>query len=73
MAFTLGMDNASFLAGSNTLHGSGQARVINQDRLTAADGGYIALVGPAVINDGTVSARSGDALLAAGDKVSISL
>lgn len=73
LASTLGMDNASFLGGSQTLQGNSQAKVINQGRLAAADGGYIALVGPAVINSGAVSARSGDALLAAGDKVTLSI
>lgn len=73
LASTLGMDNASFLRGSHVLEGGGANTVVNQGRLTAADGGYIALVGPSVTNSGAISARLGDAVLLAGDNVTVRL
>ena len=73
LASTLGMDDTGFMNGSHMLQGSSSARVINQGSIKAADGGYVALVGPAVVNDGTLSANKGDALLAAGNKVTLRL
>ena len=73
LASTLGMENADFVAGRNILQGSTTARVVNQGRLTAAEGGYIALLGPKVVNDGRITATRGAALLAAGDKVTLQL
>lgn len=73
LASTLNMDNASFMAGSHVLQGGSGARVINQGSLKAADGGYVALIGPGVVNDGLISATRGDAVLAAGDKVTVRL
>ena len=71
LASTLAMDNAGFLRGSHVLEGGGAGTVVNQGRLTAADGGYIALVGPSVSNSGAISARLGDAVLMASDKVTV--
>ena len=73
LASTLDMDNGSFLSGTHVLQGTSSARVVNQGAIKAADGGYVALVGPAVVNDGLISATKGDALLAAGDKVTLRL
>lgn len=73
LASTLGMDTAGFMAGTYALQGSSSARVVNQGTLKAANGGYVALVGPTVVNDGSISASKGDVLLAAGDKVTLRL
>jgi filamentous hemagglutinin family protein len=73
LASTLGMDTAGFMGGAYVLQGSSSAKVLNQGSIKAGDGGYVALVGPAVVNDGRISASKGDALLAAGDKVTLRL
>ncbi len=72
VASTLNMSDADFLAGRTTLTSTGsRASVINQGTITTADGGYAALVGNQVKNQGVIVARLGTAALAAGDKVSL--
>lgn len=72
VASTLNISNADFMAGSNTFTSTGRAgSVINLGTLHAADGGYVALLGNQVSNQGTITARMGTAVLAAGDRVSL--
>ena len=79
VASTLNMDPAKFFEGSQVLEGGGIGTVINRGKLTATEGGtdsvsgYIALVGPRVINEGTIAAVQGQVLMAAGDKVTLTL
>ena len=74
VASTLGLSDADFMAGKFSFSkGSAAGSVVNQGTLTAAQGGYIALLAPEVRNEGVISATMGTALLAAGDKVSINL
>jgi filamentous hemagglutinin family protein len=74
VASTLGLSDADFMAGKFSFSkGSVAGTVVNQGTLTAAQGGYIALLAPEVRNEGVISATMGTALLAAGDKVSINL
>jgi filamentous hemagglutinin family protein len=74
VASTLGLSDADFMAGKFSFSKGGVAgSVVNQGTLTAAQGGYIALLAPEVRNEGVISATMGTALLAAGDKVSINL
>ena len=46
--------------------GDGKGAVVNQGSIVAADGGYVALLGNHVSNQGIVSARLGTIALAAG-------
>jgi filamentous hemagglutinin family protein len=75
VAATLNMSNADFMAGRNvfTNDAGGKASVINRGTLTAAPGGYLALLAPEVRNEGVMSATLGTALLAAGNKVTLTL
>jgi large exoprotein involved in heme utilization and adhesion len=73
VASTLDMDSKSFVNGSQVLEGGGAGAVVNQGRITASQGGYVALVGPRVVNEGAISAVQGKVLMAAGDKVSLTL
>lgn len=75
VASTLSMSNADFMAGKNvfTKEVNSTGTVINRGTLTAADGGYIALLAPQVRNEGVISATLGTALLAAGNKVTLNL
>jgi filamentous hemagglutinin family protein len=73
LASTLDMKSESFLNGSQTLEGGGSGAVINKATLTASQGGYIVLAGPSVSNEGIISAVQGKVLMAAGDKVTLTL
>jgi filamentous hemagglutinin family protein len=55
--------------GSTDIHrfrGEGKGAIINQGTITAADGGYVALMGHQVSNQGIISARLGTVALGAG-------
>lgn len=74
VASTLSISDVDFMAGKHSFSNGGTAgSVINQGTLTAAQGGYIALLAPEVRNEGVISATLGTALLAAGDKVTLTL
>lgn len=74
VASTLDISDADLLAGQYTFSKNGTAgSVVNQGTLTASRGGYISLLGPTVRNEGFISATLGTALLAAGDKISLTL
>ena len=74
VASTLGISDADFMAGKHSFGNGGAAgSVLNLGKLTAANGGYIALLAPEVRNEGVISATLGTALLAAGDKVTLTL
>jgi len=75
VASTLDISNADFAAGnmrfSNGNGASGQ--VLNQGTLTASEGGYIALLGPQVANEGVISAQRGTVALGAGNSVTLDM
>jgi hypothetical protein len=45
--------------------------VINQGSIVAADGGYVALLGAQVRNEGSITARLGSVMLGAGEKITL--
>ncbi|EHR72054.1 filamentous hemagglutinin family N-terminal domain protein [Burkholderiales bacterium JOSHI_001] len=51
--------------------GSATGSVVNEGQLTAAEGGYIALLGEQVRNQGVISAQRGSVALAGGSAVSL--
>lgn len=72
VASTLDMSDADFMSGKATFSANGsRASVINKGSITTADGGYAALLGNQVKNQGVIVARLGTAALAAGDRVSL--
>jgi len=75
VASTLDISNADFAAGnlrfSNNSGASGQ--VLNQGTLTASEGGYVALIGPQVGNEGAISAQRGTVALGAGNSVTLDM
>ncbi|MDD2775195.1 MAG: filamentous hemagglutinin N-terminal domain-containing protein [Gallionella sp.] len=81
VASSLNLSDADLMAGNYSFgtpspasgRGTGRGAVVNQGHLTAAPGGYIALLAPEVRNEGVISATLGTALLAAGDKVTLNL
>ena len=69
VASTLSLSDADFLAGKRSFSGDGsQGSVVNQGSLT---GGYVALLGKRVSNEGSIVTADGTAALAAGDKVTL--
>jgi filamentous hemagglutinin family protein len=79
LASTLDMDPSRFMQGGQehvlegTGTGTGAGSLGNQGKLTAYPGGYIALIAPKVVNQGSVSAQQGYVLMAAGDKARVQL
>ncbi|MBS1230960.1 MAG: filamentous hemagglutinin N-terminal protein, partial [Proteobacteria bacterium] len=70
VASTLDLSVADFMNGKRTFSGSG-GRIDNLGSLTASDGGYIALLGGQVSNQGTIAAQLGTVALAAGNRVGL--
>ena len=74
VASTLTLSDADFLAGRYTFSkGTNAGSVVNQGTITAGNGGYVALIGPRVVNEGVIGARLGTVALAAGDQVTLNL
>ncbi len=72
VASTLNISDANFMAGKNAFDLEGATgSVINQGNITAADGGYVALLGAQVRNEGNIIARLGSVVLAAGEKMTL--
>ncbi|MDB5720022.1 MAG: filamentous hemagglutinin, partial [Alphaproteobacteria bacterium] len=70
-ASTLDISDSDFNAGRYLFTGTSRASVVNQGEINAADGGYVALLGANVSNDGLISARLGTVALAAGEAVTL--
>ncbi len=68
----LNITNENFLSQKYLFEGSrpGGGYVLNQGNIS---GKYIALIGKAVRNEGTISAEGGKAVMAAGDRVTLSI
>ena len=74
VASTLGLSDADFLAGRYTFGNGGSAgSVVNRGTIRAADGGYVALLAPQVVNEGVIAARLGTVALGAGNQVTLQL
>jgi filamentous hemagglutinin family protein len=75
MATTHDIRNEDFLAGHYrfTIQGKPEAMIVNQGTITAAEAGLVALVAPAVRNDGVIAAHLGKVALAAGTGFTLDL
>ncbi len=72
VASSLNLLDSDFLAGKYTFSNKGSSgAILNQGAIKALDGGVVALMAPKVTNDGSITANSGSALLAAGNQVSL--
>ena len=68
VATTHSIGNDAFMAGSNSFSRNGSTGTVqNEGTLTAALGGYIALLAPTVRNQGVVVAKLGTVAMAAGE------
>ena len=73
VASTLSLTDANFMAGKYAFTDAGNGSVVNQGNINAADGGYVALMGKSVSNQGVISARLGTVALAAGNAITMDL
>jgi filamentous hemagglutinin family protein len=71
VASTLDISNANFMAGNYVFSGSSAASVVNQGAIHARDGGYVALLGKTVSNEGVISATLGTVAMASGNKITL--
>lgn len=72
VASTLDVSDADFQAGNYAFKGSGgNNQVRNAGLLHTTDGGYVALLGTQVSNEGTISASRGTVALASGEQVTL--
>lgn len=69
LSSSMKLGNDDFLAGNYRFSKDGAGSIVNQGQLTAADGGYIALLAPEVRNEGVITARLGTVALASGDEL----
>src|SRR5689334_17736864 len=66
VASTASMSVDDFMAGRYKLTGASDASIVNQGSIEAHEGGYVALLGANVSNQGTVVAKLGTVALASG-------
>ncbi|ACK51586.1 filamentous hemeagglutinin family outer membrane protein [Methylocella silvestris BL2] len=71
VASTLDISNANFMAGNYVFSGSSAASVVNQGSIHASDGGYVALLGKTVSNEGVITATLGAVAMASGNKITL--
>ena len=72
VASSLNMPDSDFFARRYRFSSSGSAgAILNQGTIKAHDGGVVALMAPKVTNEGSITANSGSALLAAGNQVTL--
>ncbi|MDP1716506.1 MAG: filamentous hemagglutinin N-terminal domain-containing protein, partial [Burkholderiales bacterium] len=70
VASTLNITDSDFMAGKYVFAGSSSNAIINQGTINA-DGGYVALLGANVSNEGLITARLGTVALAAGNAMTL--
>jgi filamentous hemagglutinin family protein len=74
LASTLNITDSNFMAGRYQFTDAGIGTVLNQGEISInAEGGYVALLGAAVSNEGIISARLGTVALAAGTAMTLDL
>jgi filamentous hemagglutinin family protein len=72
VASTLALSDTDFNAGRYRFTDGGRAgAVINQGSITAREGGYVALLGAQVRNEGVIAARVGQVALGAGERLAV--
>jgi filamentous hemagglutinin family protein len=70
VASTLNISDANFMAANYKFEGAGNGTIVNQGSINAA-GGYVALLGASVSNQGLIAARLGTVVMAAGNAVTL--
>ncbi|MDP3699696.1 MAG: filamentous hemagglutinin N-terminal domain-containing protein, partial [Hylemonella sp.] len=71
VASTLDVSDAALSGSTRYFSGNGSGRIINQGTITAAPGGYAALLGQHVSNEGVITAQQGTVALGAGSAATL--
>jgi len=71
IASTLDLDNSTLGSDNRSFSGPGKGSVINQGMINAANGGYVALIGNQVSNQGVIGAQLGTVALAGGSATTL--
>jgi len=71
VATTMNINDADFMSSNYVFSAAGNGSVINRGNINARDGGYVALMGRTVNNDGVISARLGSVVLAGGEAATL--
>ncbi|MGH8145601.1 MAG: YDG domain-containing protein [Rhodanobacteraceae bacterium] len=71
VASTLSVDDSTIGSDDVRFAGDGTGKVVNRGSITAAPGGYVALLGNQVSNQGVIRARLGTVALGAGTAVTL--
>jgi filamentous hemagglutinin family protein len=73
-ATTHSISNDNFMSGNYVFERNGATgKVVNEGRINAALGGYVALLAPEVQNTGVVVARAGTVAMAAGEMITLNM
>ena len=73
VASTQNITDKNFQDGNYVFEGDSQNSVINMGTITASNGGYVAMIGKTVVNEGSIVATMGKVELAGGSKISLNL
>ncbi len=73
VASTLDIATQDFMDGNYSFAGGSGNAVINQGNITAADGGFVAMIAAEIINTGSITANQGAVLMGAGNRVTLDL
>ena len=71
VASTLDVDDNALSSNTRTFSGNGTGSIVNRGTITAAKGGYVALLGNNVSNQGVVSAQLGTVALGGGSAITL--
>jgi trimeric autotransporter adhesin len=73
VASTRNISDADFNAGKYNFTGNSSASVVNEGSIQTSNGGYVALLGATVQNNGSISAKLGTVAMAAGDDITLDI
>jgi filamentous hemagglutinin family protein len=71
VASTLDLNDAGFVGSARSFSGSAAGSVVNQGTIAARSGGYVALLGNRVSNQGVITAKLGTVALGAGSAATL--
>jgi len=71
VASTMHISDDDFIKGKYSFKNTGSKAVINNGNISSAKGGYIALIGGKIINNGIINSPNGQIAMASGKKVTI--
>jgi filamentous hemagglutinin family protein len=71
-ASTLNISDANFMAGNMVYERNGStAGIVNKGKISTEPGGYVALLGATVSNEGSITTKGGSVVMGAGDTIKV--